>query len=66
VGLVALAGDLPGLVGCGIAKEKVSQLCRTLEKQAMVNLSDSIVAAGWACKKPLISSLLANCTAICF
>jgi len=60
VGLVVLAGDLPGLVGCVITKEKVSQLCRMLEKQSVVNLSDSIATAGWACKKPLISALLAN------
>jgi len=57
---VALADDLPGLVGCGITKEKVSQLCRTLEKQAVVNRIDSVAAAGWGCKKPLISALLAN------
>jgi len=37
VGLLVLAIYLRGLVGCGITKQKVSQLCQTLEKQGLNN-----------------------------
>lgn len=55
VGRLALAGELPSLVGCAISEAEVWQLCQTLEQPGLVILSDSIAAAGWNCRKPLVS-----------
>ena len=44
VGRLALAGALPGFVGCGINEEEVWQLCHSPERPGLVMLSDSIAA----------------------
>ncbi|MCX5937996.1 MAG: hypothetical protein NTW02_07300 [Cyanobium sp. LacPavin_0920_WC12_MAG_62_9] len=57
VGRLALAGELPSLVGYAISEAEVWQLCQTLEQAGLVILSDSIAAAGWSCRKPLVSPI---------
>jgi len=42
VGRLALAGALPGFVGCGISEAEVWQLCQTLEQPGLVILSESV------------------------
>jgi len=42
VGRLALAGELPSLVGCAISEAEVWQLCQTLEQPGLVILSESV------------------------
>jgi len=42
VGRLALAGELPSLVGCAINEVEVWQLCQTLEQPGLVILSESV------------------------
>jgi len=42
VGRLALARELPSLVGCAISEAEVWQLCQTLEQPGLVILSDSV------------------------
>ena len=44
VGRLALAGELPSLVGCGSNELEVWQLCQTLEQPGLVILSESVAA----------------------
>jgi hypothetical protein len=42
VGRLALAGELPSLVGCAISEAEVWRLCQTLEQPGLVILSESV------------------------
>lgn len=42
VGRLALAGELPSLVGCAISEAEVCLLCQTLEQPGLVILSESV------------------------